>query len=387
MGTSAHPVHTGVPLCGDPQAAGGLMGCRDILGRMESAMGDRGRRSRHSRDSGGSRPRRRRPKRTPEEVAYRQAQKRANAKMGAAIHLLVYGLVLVALLVLTRSFTVVFIVGSSWGIGVAIHAFVAIVAPNMRQRWVEKEVGRQVRQDVTHERRVTADRHVRSLEQLSASIAHEIRNPITAAKSLVQQMGEDPVSSENIDFAQVALGELDRVERSISHLLRYARDEELRVSELQLVDVMDSALDTFRDRISRRAITVRREVDTAGSMQGDEEKLRRAIINLIGNALDVLEEFDVRDGCIEVGLGENLAGSEIWFSVRDNGPGIEDDTLNNIFDPFYTTKGEGTGLGLALTKKTAELHGGRIEADTRPGEGTQFTLFFPKRLDVESEQS
>ena len=70
---------------------------------------------------------------------------------------------------------------------------------------------------------------MRSLEDLSAQVAHEIRNPISAAKSLVQQMGEDPTSSDNIEFADVALSELDRVERSISHLLRYAREEELRL--------------------------------------------------------------------------------------------------------------------------------------------------------------
>ena len=122
-------------------------------------------------------------------------------------------------------------------------------------------------------------------------------------------------------------------------------------------------------------------------MRGDEEKLRRAIINLIGNALDVLEEFDTPAPRLDIGLGENLAGSEIWLSVRDNGPGMPDETLNNIFDPFYTTKAQGTGLGLALTQKTAELHGGRIEADTRPGEGTQFTLFFPKHPDLADELS
>lgn len=355
-------------------------------------MGERRRRSKHSRashqadqPSRGARRRRRR-QRTPEEVAYRQAQKRASRKMGVVIHGLAWAFTLATVLV-AWGFRVMFIVAFGWGIGLGIHAFVAIVAPQLRQRWVEKEVGRQVRQDVSHERIVTANRHVRSLEQLSASIAHEIRNPITAAKSLVQQMGEDPVSSANIEFAQVALSELDRVERSISHLLRYARDEEMRVVELQLVDVLDSALDTFRDRISRHAVTIRRDVDTAGVMRGDEEKLRRAIINLIGNALDVLEEFDVPDPRIEVGLGENLAGSEIWLSVRDNGPGIDDETLSNIFDPFYTTKDKGTGLGLALTKKTAELHGGRIEADTRLGEGTEFILVFPKQSGLGDELS
>ena len=83
-------------------------------------------------------------------------------------------------------------------------------------------------EEVSRNRRELEDRHARNLEHLSASIAHEIRNPITAAKSLLQQMGEDPHSHENVEYAHVALQELERVERSISHLLRYARDEELR---------------------------------------------------------------------------------------------------------------------------------------------------------------
>ena len=87
---------------------------------------------------------------------------------------------------------------------------------------------------MSRERRVLEGRHVRSLEDLSAQVAHEIRNPITAAKSLVQQMGEDPTSAENVGYAKVALEELDRVERSVAHLLRYAREEDLRLAEVSL---------------------------------------------------------------------------------------------------------------------------------------------------------
>jgi len=91
--------------------------------------------------------------------------------------------------------------------------------------------------------------HARNLEELSASIAHEIRNPITAAKSLVQQLGEDPGSAENVEYANIALQELDRVEKSISHLLRYAREEEMNPRPMKLADAIESALETVRERL------------------------------------------------------------------------------------------------------------------------------------------
>jgi signal transduction histidine kinase len=182
-----------------------------------------------------------------------------------------------------------------------------------------------------------------------------------------------------VEYANVALEELDRVERSISHLLRFARDEEIRVGELSLADVLDSALETFRDRLMRSGVEVRREIDSEGWMQGDAEKIRRVLINLAGNALDALEQAGTENPCLAIAVGENLAGTEVWARVRDNGPGIEPEVLHEIFSPFYTSKANGNGLGLAISKKVVEAHGGSIEAESAPGSGTEFRLTFPKR--------
>ena len=150
-------------------------------------------------------------------------------------------------------FRATFIMALAWGIGLGFHWFGALVAPQLRRRLVEQEVEREVAAGVHRERKSLGAEHARTLEQLSASIAHEIRNPITAAKSLVQQMGEDPSSSANVDYAKVALDELDRVERSISHLLRYAREEEMDVRDVRLPDVIDSALGAQRQIPLERA--------------------------------------------------------------------------------------------------------------------------------------
>jgi signal transduction histidine kinase len=324
------------------------------------------------------RRRRRREQPTPEQRAYRQARRRANRKLAFISHFIAYASVIVLILAVA-GFRPAFITALAWGIGIGFHYFAAFVAPGLRQRLIEQEVNREVEANVSLARRRLEDKHARSLEQLSASIAHEIRNPITAAKSLVQQMGEDPASRESVGYAKVALDELDRVERSISHLLRFAREEEVRITDLRLADVLDSALDTFRDRIERQGVHVKREIANDGALRGDPEKLRRVAINLIGNALDALEEAGTTQPSVGVVLGENLAGTEVWFRVRDNGPGIDPEQLQKIFSPFYTSKRSGTGLGLAISKKLIDAHGGSIEAESTPGEGTAFLVTFPRQ--------
>jgi signal transduction histidine kinase len=329
-------------------------------------------------ERGTPRRRRRRRELTPEERAYREARRRANAKLGFLSHFIAYGAVFV-LVLFVAGFRPAFIMALAWGIGIVFHYFSAFVAPGLRLRLIEREVTREVAANAPRERRSLEGKHARSLEQLSASIAHEIRNPITAAKSLVQQMGEDPASRENVEYANVALDELDRVERSISHLLRYAREEEIEVQDLRLCDVLESALETFQDRIDRIGVRIEREIDSAGSMRGDAEKLRRVIINLVTNALDALEAAGTESPTIRIMAGESLAGTEIWVRVRDNGPGIDPETLHKIFSPFYTSKSTGTGLGLAISKKLVDAHGGSIEAHSNPGTGTEFVLTFPKQ--------
>jgi signal transduction histidine kinase len=324
------------------------------------------------------RERRRGRELTPEEEAYREARRAAERKIAFFRHLVPYLLVVMFLTLVAGRF-VGAVVALAWGIGLASHYFQAFVAPSLRQKWVRDEVERQVAKTVSRQRVVLEDEKLRSLEELSASIAHEIRNPITAAKSLVQQLGEDPSSSENVEYANIALQELDRVEKSISHLLRYAREEEMHPRQMKLTDAIEGALETMRERIQSGAVKVRRDFDVPGDLIGDAEQLRRVFINVIGNALDAFAEAHTPDPALQIALGENLGGSEIWARVRDNGPGMDGETQARIFQPFFTSKANGTGLGLAITRKLVDAHGGSIEVTSAPGQGTEFTLHFPKQ--------
>jgi len=195
----------------------------------------------------------------------------------------------------------------------------------------------------------------------------------------VQQMGEDPSSKETLAYASIALAELDRVERSISHLLRFAREEELELRDARLAEIVDSALATCCERAARLGVRIERELDGPAPVRGDPEKLRRVVINLVGNALDALEESKTREPRVRVLAGENLAGDEVWLRVRDNGPGIASELRARVFDPFFTSKQGGTGLGLALARKVVLAHGGSIEVGAAAPQGTEFVVTLPRR--------
>jgi signal transduction histidine kinase len=306
-----------------------------------------------------------------------EARRLANRKVGFYGHSVIFACTGLFFLVVTGTF-VTAIVMLSWGIGLAAHGFFAVAAPLLHRRWT-REIQVRLANNASEERQKQEGRHARSLELLSASIAHEIRNPITAARSLVAQIGEDPSAAENVEYARVAIEELDRVERSISHLLRFARDQEIAPQDVSLQDVVESSLETFRARLGKSGVVLLRHFETEGPVVADPEKMRRVIVNLVGNALDALEASASSDPRLDVSMGENLAGTEVWLRLRDNGPGVPADRIEKVFTPFFSSKTNGTGLGLALSKRVIEAHGGTLELKSEPGSGTELTLVLPKR--------
>ncbi len=321
------------------------------------------------------RRRRRRAEAPPADDPLAEARDRAGARARLTRDLLEYAVVVGLLSLLIPPLA--WVVGIVCGLALARDLMRKVVEPGLRQRWVEREVSRTLGRSGDARRREIEGEHARRIEEIAAGVAHEIRNPIAAAKSLVQQMGEDPASHDNVEYAHVALEELQRVERSISHLLRYAREEDLRVEPLCLAEVVRAALGGLRERIARAGVEVRIELDRPGRLRGDAEQLRRVVVNLVSNALDALEAAGPRAPRIELCLGESLAGDAVWLRVRDNGPGIPAEQAEQVFSPFHTGKPGGTGLGLALARKVARAHGGSLSLATAPGGGAELLLTLP----------
>ncbi len=310
--------------------------------------------------------------------AYQRARKRAAAEAGFYVHLMWYGVVigfLFFLNLMTTSFQWWVFPAIGWGFGVVSH-FVAVFGWRwVHERVFEPAIQREVEREVTKEKEVLRTEKQASLDELTATFAHEIRNPIAAAKSLVQQMGEDPTSVENVEYAKVALDELARVERSVSHLLKYAKEEDYNFDNVNLSGVLDGALTQLRSKLEANSVKVSRNYLTGPTVRADADKLRQVFSNMIDNAIDAMGST-TGERRLEVAIHRGRGGVATVI-LRDNGCGIPEDKISKIFNPFYTSKETGTGLGLGVAKKVIDAHRGTIEVSSELGVGTEFVVSIP----------
>lgn len=212
-----------------------------------------------------------------------------------------------------------------------------------------------------------------AIGQLAATVAHEIRNPITGAKCLLQQVGDElNGNAQGKEYVQLALDDLARVEESVSQLLTFARKEEFQFVEQDLSELIRTTVQRFITQMQDKAVAVHIQESTPVWAAVDEEKIRRTLLNLLVNARDALNG----NGTIEVGI--TTTGPEVEIRVSDNGQGLSPEDQSRIFEPFFTTKEKGTGLGLAIAEKIIEGHGGRIAVSGAPGQGTTFTVVLPR---------
>ncbi|HZC47332.1 MAG TPA: HAMP domain-containing sensor histidine kinase [Candidatus Acidoferrum sp.] len=314
-----------------------------------------------------------------ERQTYERARKRAQAEAGFYIHLMWYGIIIGFL------FLIYLMAGAGypwfiwpalgWGFGIASH-FAAVYGWRwVHQRVFQPTIAREVQREVLQEKEQLRTEKQASLDELTATFAHEIRNPIAAAKSLVQQMGEDPTSHENVEYAKVALDELARVERSVSHLLKYAKEEDYKFENVNLAWVLDGALTQMRSKLEANSVMVSRAYLSGPTVRADADKLRQVFSNIIDNAIDAMEST-TGERRLEFAIQNNGAGMAA-VRIRDNGCGIADDKIAKIFNPFYTSKTNGTGLGLGVAKKVIDSHRGTIEVHSKVGQGTEFVLAIP----------
>jgi len=314
-----------------------------------------------------------------ERRAYLLARKQASREAGFYVHLMWYGIVIGFLFILNM-FTSPFHwwwqwAAFGWGFGIVSHFAAVYGWEVIRQRIFEPAIQREVREEVTKEKEVMATEKQASLDELTASFAHEIRNPIAAAKSLVQQMGEDPTSQENVEYAKVALDELQRVEKSVSHLLKYAKEEDYNFDNVNLAAILDASLTQMRAKLESKNVSISRNYIGGPTVRADADKLRQVFTNIIDNAIDAMEN-NSSERHLDVAIRSANPGMAT-VTIRDNGCGIPEDKLAKIFNPFYTTKQTGTGLGMGIAKKVVDSHRGKIDVNSRVGEGTELSISIP----------
>ena len=211
-----------------------------------------------------------------------------------------------------------------------------------------------------------------SLGKLSAGIAHEVRNPLTGISLLLDDLHDrSETGSADQQMIKKAVNEIERVERLVNALLNYSSPAraEFRVCDLNQV-VTDSVL-LMRRPAERSGISIRLENGELPVFGFDPEKIKQALLNIIRNAVEALPP----GGSIHI---STLACDDTAIiRISDNGPGIREDDLPLIFEPFFTRKGAGTGLGLSITQRIVEEHHGKIHVESNSAPGTSFIIELP----------
>jgi signal transduction histidine kinase len=210
------------------------------------------------------------------------------------------------------------------------------------------------------------------LEQLAFGVAHELRNPLTVIGGYATMLKRSLRGKER-EIAERILNEVELLQQFVSRFLDFARPLSLRKMEVSLEDVIKGAIEGCRETASSKGVRFLMESEGGWPrVMGDRAALERAFSNIVTNALEAVGD----GGTVRIRAWEEGGWAKV--AVSDDGHGIPRDVLGRIFDPFFTTKENGIGLGLCITRRIVEGHGGRIEVESEEGIGTTFTIALRK---------
>ncbi len=229
-------------------------------------------------------------------------------------------------------------------------------------------------QDVTELRRLEASvrrqSHLASLGELSAGLAHEIRNPLAALSGAVQMLSSAPASAEDSRLLALVLRESAHLGKLVSDFLTFARPPPPSLREGDLGSLVQQCCDAFEPEVTLLGRKLICHIQPS-PCRFDPDQMRQVVDNLLRNAL----EASSAGGRIEVSVGAKGEGYAVV--VEDDGPGVPPDAVAHVFEPFFTTKEKGTGLGLALVARIAGAHGGSADLENRAQGGARFVVSLP----------
>jgi two-component system NtrC family sensor kinase len=225
------------------------------------------------------------------------------------------------------------------------------------------------------EERLIRSERLAAIGRMAAHIAHEVRNPLSSiglnAELLEEELQQKP---DGAKLCRAIQHEVDRLNALTQEYLRFARLPQPKPERHDLRPILASLLDFIREDARSRGVTVVAQLPEAlPPIDVDEGQVRQALLNLCRNALDAMGS----GGTLTVRAA--VGGERIEVAVADTGSGIPAEHLPRVFEPFFSTKEHGTGLGLALTQHIVAAHGGTITIDSAPGRGTEFTVRLPLR--------
>ncbi|MDN7226138.1 ATP-binding protein [Planococcus sp. N064] len=209
--------------------------------------------------------------------------------------------------------------------------------------------------------------------EIAAGVAHEVRNPMTVISGFVQMMHND-LDYPYKDYTKLIQSELERINLIISEFLVLAKPQASEAKRISLRQTLEDIFVLFGPELNRQGIQFIKHWEKDDfDVRAEDHQLKQVLINLIKNSIDAIE----RQGEITLHI-ENFDDGFVSLRIRDNGVGIPEEVMARIFEPFYTTKATGTGLGLIISQKIIREHGGSLEIDSQEGNGTTATILLPK---------
>jgi signal transduction histidine kinase len=257
---------------------------------------------------------------------------------------------------------------------------------------LEEEVAKK-----TYELRKSQDKLIQaeklaSLGRLTADVAHEIRNPLSAVGGFARRLHKIVTGDKEKEYASVVVSEVNRLERILRDILTFSRDARLHLEPQTIADVVHSAMHLYKnlceDQSVHAVVTLPEDLPP---VLIDKDQVVQALSNLVTNALEAMPYGGGGTLTVTAEMEEVYDVTFVVVRVADSGQGIREDHLPLIFEPFFSTKdigrGSGTGLGLSITRKIMEEHGGFIRAESEPGKGSTFSLYFPYQAEDQAART
>jgi signal transduction histidine kinase len=231
--------------------------------------------------------------------------------------------------------------------------------------------------DITRLKRLEAEnernRRLSAMGELVMKIAHEIRNPLGSMELFANLLANDLKGTEQVDYARRISNSVRSLVNTLDNMLRFSGEIRPKMEYLCLNDIVRETCDEFREVLAGGGIGIDLFDEAEYRLYLDRGLMSQALINILLNAVHAMQD----GGNIRVTIDGERDSDEVRISIRDNGVGMDEDTRARLFEPFFSTKDRGTGLGMSITLAIITAHKGRVEVDSFPGKGTEFIISLP----------
>ncbi len=230
-------------------------------------------------------------------------------------------------------------------------------------------------QDITRMKELEAhkerNKRLIAMGEMAAKIVHEIRSPLCSIELYASMLEQELESTEYMNLARGISTGIKSLNNILTNMLFFAKHQKTLLKRIDLRETLDQSLSLLMPMIETRKIRLNKDTKSSVQIKGDLELLKQVFMNIFLNAIQVSPEGER----IDVIIRKNCENAIV--KISDNGTGIENKDIERVFDPFYSTKENGTGLGLTIASKIMQANGGKIKVESRVGKGSCFQLYFP----------